>query len=148
MTYAVLARAADTHGMMHHCPPHPLMQAIRSFDYTLQKPVLNRLSLEKMEAALEELADFHGVVTGWDAGEETPYLAAVGCRLGSDLNEALMTRLGERLQAQDAAVEELSARLKNLLQERHRTARLLMKTREIRQRTLETGERLGLGLVL
>ena len=144
-------------------PAHPLVSAIRSFDYRLQRPVLSRMNMESIEQSLEELDDFHEAVD-WLYGEafeaETPCvfqeeqevmppdLAAVGCRLSSDLNEALMLRLAEKLQKQDEAAEALSRQLKQLLTERARTAKLLQKTHDIRQHTLQTGERLGLGLVL
>lgn len=132
---------------MQNCPPHPLMTAIRSFDYTLQKPVLARMNLEKMATALAELAEFHDVVEDFSPPAD-PYLASVGCRLSTDLTEALMIRLADQLQEQDAAIEQLSSQLKALLARRHQTARLLNQAQDIRRRNVEAGECLGLGLLL
>jgi hypothetical protein len=123
-----------------------LHQSIRRFDRALRKPALQRLSLESAAQNLEEMTRFF--LHADTAAEDEISLVAAGCRLSSDLSEAMISRLQDAMLAHDAAIAALSRQLGERLKAREQASRLLCKAQALREQTQTTAEAAGLGVIL
>lgn len=76
------------------------------------------------------------------------YLMAVGCRLASDLNEQVLLKLVDLMDARAQDLEALYKKVRHHVRERQLTAILLNRAQCNRELTLENGLSLGLGAIL
>lgn len=132
-----------------------LRRTIRTFDRLLERKLLAQLSLDALRTVLSEMTRFHRQVRFMPVGNPSPdsldersFLVAAGCRLSSDLNEAVIDRLLTTVEQHDAQITELSRLLAERLQARNEATRLLKEARDLRLQTAETGEQAGLGMIL
>jgi hypothetical protein len=76
------------------------------------------------------------------------YLMAVGCRLASDLNEKIVTRLSDLLDRREKNLEDLYKSVRKTVQEQQIAAKLLDRAQKNRELTVENGLALGLGMLV
>lgn len=124
---------------------HSLYQSVRDFDRLLARPVLNALGLNGVRQALEVIERFYHQAPHHPQPDT---LLAAGCRLSCDLNQALVDKLVDNIQSQDAHIAELSSQLRQKLHERHQAAQLLKQAQALHQQTLNTAHIAGLGCIL
>ena len=130
----------------------PFYADIKEFDRCLTRPFLNELSLDDARFLLARIESFNHVAK---AVQETQvlsksdeYMIAVGCRLSSDLSEAIQDRLVDLVHARESDIVEMSVKLREQMRERFLANSLLTKASDIRTQTAVLGEKMGLGVVL
>lgn len=155
-------------------PSRYLPQAIKEFDRCLNKEFLATLEYEEASLILAKIELFYRLVETWsprelrntseplgpmtfdtsltaDNGEQdyfVEYMIVVGCRLCADLNEKVLLRMLDILDASEQEAETLYQQLRGNFKERHQASHLLKKAQHIRNLTVETTESMGLGVIL
>lgn len=135
-------------------PSKKLYESVRNLDRALARPLRKKpLATLQVGQLLKQVEGFYHVAGQQsDLAEEVDAgfrkLLAAGCRLSTDLNEAVLSQLMEQAQNQDAQIALLSRLLIRQLMARVQTGQLLKKVQTLRQKGLETAETIGLGVII
>jgi hypothetical protein len=131
---------------------HPLAESIRRLDRALSHPIQESLAPNQADTLLQQVEKFYydawtqqSIASSEDA--ELKKLLAAGCRLSTDLNETVLTRLVDQAQDQDAQIAQLSKILAHQIMMRAKTGQLLKKAQTLRQHGVETADTVGLGVI-
>lgn len=141
----------------HSGQTNPLVEAVRNLDRSLSYPdklrSKKKLELFHAQHLLQQVEQFFEQAQKQQTQNEveTPEfktLLAAGCRLSSDLNENVLTRLVDQAQNQDEQILTLSRQLVRQLIARAQTGQLLRKAQTLKQHTVDTAETAGLGIII
>ncbi|MGE0200784.1 MAG: hypothetical protein AB7P76_07440 [Candidatus Melainabacteria bacterium] len=98
----------------------------------------------------EQVAEYHTRRFDVDAGDLKSLERAIlaGCRLSADLMESLQERLMDTIQQGESDIERLHVRLREQVKARHQAVMVMQKVQSARQAIQQSGEGLGLGVIL
>lgn len=135
------AGTVDIRGMMKSSLLH---QTVFAVDRALDRHVVRALPLEGLRLALDDMDRFRLQADRRQLEGQDHKLVAAGCRLSNDLNEAVIERLVDAVQHQDAAIAQLSRQLAQRLKDRDQALRLLNKAQRLKQQMMTTANEAGL----
>lgn len=132
--------------------PSTLQETIQLMDSQLDRKALRQLCPVRANGLLSLIAHFHDLVENYRQSiGDTPELTmmiATGCRLSSDLSDAVLNRLVDRLQQREADLSLSHRAIRHQLQDQAHVSKLLSQVQTLRSDTSSLGEEAGLGMIL
>lgn len=129
-----------------------LANYVKQLDKYLQKPFLNRITLQDADKAIALIEEFYALAETLKAEpvyslENETYIAA-GCRLCADLSEAVQEKIWDAQYRAHQSLVTIYRLFRRDLQQHLQSQAMMGRIQRVRAKTVDVGRESGLGMVL